>query len=254
VRDRRSLTFAVVVSLLLHGVFALSLSATRVHLVTNGIEMGSPLTVVSMTPPTLQQPSPPVASEPSAVKPPDITPPAREARTKATTDVPAKPETVKPEPVKTPRDLEIGPPRQTNTDEGPFVSPIDRSTAWMNVAEVTNYALLQGVSIDVTNGEFRLSTELDVRVRARGDLVLEYPIDAALLGEEGAVYIMLLIDEQGGKRDVRVLNGKPVFVAAVLRALEPIQFTPGRLRGNPVRSILLLEFDFRREPPPLGVL
>jgi outer membrane biosynthesis protein TonB len=251
VRDRRSLTFAVVVSLLLHGVFALSLSATRVHLVTNGLQAGLPLTVVSMVQATSATKPPPVTTEPVMQRQPKPVEARAESRSNPPRDVPAK----APEPAKRPpRDVETGPPRQTNTEEGPFVSPIDRSTAWMNVAEVVNYELLRGVPIDVSNGEYRLSTELDVRVRARGDLVLEYPVDAALLGEEGAVYIMLLIDEQGAKRDVRVLNGKPVFAATVLRALEPIQFTPGRIRGNAVRSILLLEFDFRREPPPLGVL
>jgi TonB family protein len=132
---------------------------------------------------------------------------------------------------------------------GPFQSEIDPKKAWINVAESINYSLLQGISMDVSGGEYRLQSDLDKRVGANGNLTIEYPLIAAALGKEAVVYVLLLIDEEGNKSRVQVVRGDVDFDNAVLLALEKVEFRPGVLKNNPVRSLLLLEFEFRRGPP-----
>jgi outer membrane biosynthesis protein TonB len=135
---------------------------------------------------------------------------------------------------------------------GPFQSEIDPKKAWINVAESVNYSLLQGISMDVTQGDYHLQEELDVRVRARGDLNIEYPLLAAALGKEAVVYVLLLIDEKGQKVSVRIVRGDADFNSYVLHALESIEFRPAILKGAAVRSLMILEFEFRRDPPLVG--
>jgi TonB family protein len=137
---------------------------------------------------------------------------------------------------------------------GLFQSTIDPKKAWINVAESVNYDLLRGIGMDVTNGEYRLPGEVDLRVRAKGDLSIEYPLIAAAMGKEAVTYVLLLIDEQGKKLRVQIVRGDADFNNAVLEALEKVEFRPAMLKGMPVRSLLLLEFDFRRNPPEIGSL
>jgi periplasmic protein TonB len=147
---------------------------------------------------------------------------------------------------------DASPVEATNMPMGPFQSAIDPKKAWINVAESIEYGLLKGISIDVSGGEYRLQDSLDTRVLAKGDLTIEYPLTAAALGSETVVYVLLLIDEDGNKSRVQVVRGDPDFDRAVLQALERVGFRPGVLRGKPVRSLMMLEFKFRRDPPEPG--
>ncbi len=137
---------------------------------------------------------------------------------------------------------------------GPFQSEIDPKKAWVNVAESLNYDLLRGISIDVSQGQYRMPGEVELRVRAKGDLTIEYPFIAAALGKEAVIYALLLIDEQGQKIRVQIARGDPDFDNAVLQSLEKVEFRPAMLKQVPVRSLLLLEFEFRRNPPEIGSL
>lgn len=141
-----------------------------------------------------------------------------------------------------------------NMPMGPFQSKIDPKKAWINVAESVNYDLLRGISMDISKGEYRLPDELDTRVRAKGDLTIEYPLIAAAMGKEAVVYVLLLIDEQGQKARVQVIRGSPDFDDAVLQSLEKIEFRPAIIKRVAVRSLLILEFEFRRDPPEVGSL
>ena len=137
---------------------------------------------------------------------------------------------------------------------GPFHSEIDPKQAWINVAESVNYGLLRGITVDISQGEYRLQDEMDVRVRAKGDLRVEYPLIAAAVGKEAVLYVLLLIDEQGRKIRVQIVRGNPDFDQAVLQSLETVEFRPAVLKGTPLKSMLLLEFEFRRNPPEVGSL
>jgi TonB family protein len=137
---------------------------------------------------------------------------------------------------------------------GPFQSKIDPKKAWINVAESVNYDLLRGISMDISQGEYRLPDELDIRVRAKGDLTIEYPLIAAAMGKEAVVYVLLLIDEQGQKARVQVIRGSPDFDNAVIQSLEKVEFRPAILKHVAVRSLLILEFEFRRDSPEVGSL
>lgn len=108
--------------------------------------------------------------------------------------------------------------------------------------------------MDVSGGEYRLQGDLDKRVAAKGNLTIEYPLIAAALGNEAMVYVLLLIDEEGKKSRVEIVQGDADFSVAVLQALDKVEFRPGVLKNKPVRSIMLLEFEFRRNPPEPGSL
>jgi TonB family protein len=145
-------------------------------------------------------------------------------------------------------------PAKANMPMGPFQSEIDPKKAWINVAESIDYSLLRGISMDVSGGEYRLQSDLEKRVGATGNLTIEYPLIAAALGKEAVVYVLLLIDEEGRKSRVQVLRGDVDFDNAVLLALEKVEFRPGMSKSKPVRSLMMLEFEFRRNPPKPGSL
>jgi TonB family protein len=159
-----------------------------------------------------------------------------------------------PAPVPEPSELNTVTQSLVNAPMGPFISEIDPKKAWINVAESVNYDLLRGISMDISQGEYRLPDELDVRVRAKGDLTIEYPFIPAAMGKEAVIYVLLLIDEQGQKIRMQIVRGDPDFDNAVLQSLEKVEFRPAMLKREPVRSLLLLEFEFRRNPPEIGSL
>jgi len=162
--------------------------------------------------------------------------------------------TLIPAPVPESSELNTVTQSLANTPIGPFISEIDPKKAWINVAESVNYDLLRGISMDISQGEYRLPDELDIRVRAKGDLTIEYPFIPAAMGKEAVIYVLLLIDEQGQKIRVQIVRGDPDFDNAVLQSLEKVEFRPAMLKRVPVRSLLLLEFEFRRHPPEIGSL
>jgi TonB family protein len=155
---------------------------------------------------------------------------------------------------KPPNELNAATDAIVSVPMGPFQSEIDAKKAWINVAESVNYDLLRGISMDISQGEYRLPDELDTRVRAKGDLTIEYPLVAAAIGKEAVVYVLLLLDEQGRKASVQVIRGSPDFDDAVLQSLEKVEFRPAILKQVAVRSLLILEFEFRRDPPEVGSL
>jgi Gram-negative bacterial TonB protein C-terminal len=251
--SRKFLLLALAVSIAFHVMLGLAWSAFRLHaIISNSPEsqLTKPFRLVK-TNTQEGQTSRPVASEPKHVPPvlvqssgsalPSIRIPPLLPRLEAAREPPEKMIEATDEfvPIKPP---------------GPFVSPIDPKQAWINVAESVNYGLLDGFKMDVSQGEYRLSTELDVRVRARGDLLLEYPLMAAAIGKESVIYVILQIDENGNRTRTEIVRGDADFDRTVIDALDMVQFLPGKIRERPVKSILILEFAFRRSPPEIGGL
>jgi Gram-negative bacterial TonB protein C-terminal len=245
-----------VISLAIHFLLTAIWSAQRFYTIQNMVEP-VPRVFTVVRPSTLPPIAKPAVAQADSTNAPVPVPTKSPPRTKIPNDATAetvmrlKSELAPSDPQPT-EQAEID--TTSNLQMGPFQSTIDPKKAWINVAESLNYDLLRGVSMDVSQGEYRLPGEVDLRVRAKGNLTIEYPLIAAALGKEAMVYALLLIDEQGQKIRMQIVRGDPDFDNAVLQSLEKVEFRPAMLKREPVRSLLLLEFEFRRDPPEIGSL
>lgn len=71
-----------------------------------------------------------------------------------------------------------------------------------------------------------------------------YPQAAKAERLSGAVYIKVVIDEQGNVADARVLCGPDLLAAGALGAARQWQFSPTRISGVPVKVQGVLTFNF----------
>jgi outer membrane biosynthesis protein TonB len=252
---RRVLATMLFLSALIHFVFAAAWSAHRLHTVQNMIDL-SPRVFTIVKPPELPRVKQPLSKQSVLAEVPTIV--RHSPRENTASELAPKVTISLSAPSRAPSLKQPVKPEVTVVDAnmpmGPFQSEIDPKKAWINVAESIDYSLLQGISMDVSGGEYRLQGDLDKRVAAKGNLTIEYPLIAAIVGKEAVVYVLLLIDEEGKKSRMQVVHGDPDFSNTVLQALDKVEFRPGVLRDRPVRSIMLLEFEFRRNPPEPGSL
>lgn len=89
--------------------------------------------------------------------------------------------------------------------------------------------------------------ELDSPPGVRKRVRPEYPVTARKQKIEGRVVIRLIVDAQGLPVDCAVYRGEPsgYFEQAALEAAYKMRFLPGKKQGRPVRTMVLLPFDFR---------
>ena len=75
----------------------------------------------------------------------------------------------------------------------------------------------------------------------------EYPGKAKRKSIEGRVIIQLIVDTNGLPTRCAVYKAEPsgLFEKAALEAAYRMRFTPGKKQGRPVRTLVLLPFDFR---------
>lgn len=90
---------------------------------------------------------------------------------------------------------------------------------------------------------------LDQAPREMANALPVYPRTARLNGQQGVVWVRLLIDENGRVADARLerVSGDAAFGEAVLRAAQDWRFEPARHRGQPVRvwGIKAVRFELR---------
>lgn len=73
-----------------------------------------------------------------------------------------------------------------------------------------------------------------------------YPEDARLAGRQGLVVVELIIDEDGGAHDARVVSGlSETLDAAALQAVSAWRFKPATRHGEPVRVLFRVTVEFR---------
>ncbi|MDR2054267.1 MAG: TonB family protein [Desulfovibrio sp.] len=75
----------------------------------------------------------------------------------------------------------------------------------------------------------------------------EYPAKARNSGIDGTVVVRIVIDVAGLPSECAVHSASPpeYFEEAALEAARRTRFLPGRIRGRPVRTLVLLPFAFR---------
>jgi len=78
----------------------------------------------------------------------------------------------------------------------------------------------------------------------------EYPPVAKAAGVQGAVQVMIVVDEQGNVLTVDVVSGHPLLREAAAKAAQQWKFKPTELSGNAVKVQGTLTFNFTLDPPP----
>jgi len=91
--------------------------------------------------------------------------------------------------------------------------------------------------------------QLDAQPRLVRPVQPPYPLQARRRGVEGAVKLMLKIDEYGVVQEVQVEEGEPpgVFDAAALEAFRAARFVPAQKNQRPVRALVYVRVVFKLE-------
>lgn len=78
-------------------------------------------------------------------------------------------------------------------------------------------------------------------------VVPRYPSAAKKEGIEGRVVVRLVVDTSGMPGQCSINNASPqgYFEEAALQAAHKMRFTPGEKAGKPVKTLVLLPFEFR---------
>ena len=181
--------------------------------------------------PPAAEPVPPPASEPEPVPPP--------------------PESVKPEPKKEPpktpkisprKKKETAPPRKAASETPPPPPAAPRSVA-----------LPQAVHASGTPRPIRIgglmayeTDDVDQRPSVVKNARVEYPRKARRLGLSGRVLVQLVVDTEGRPQSCKIRSAEPAghFEEAALSAARAMRFIPGKIRGHPVNTVVLIPFNF----------
>jgi len=71
-----------------------------------------------------------------------------------------------------------------------------------------------------------------------------YPDFAKRAHIQGAVLLLMTVDEQGQPIDVAILEGHPVFQETALQAARQWRFEPAKVDGRPVIAVFRLTLKF----------
>ena len=88
---------------------------------------------------------------------------------------------------------------------------------------------------------------LDQRPSVTRRAELEYPAKARRMNIQGSARVRLVVDSSGQPCNCEVVSASPVgyFEEAALKAARNMRFAPGKLKGQPVNSLVELPFIFR---------
>ena len=91
------------------------------------------------------------------------------------------------------------------------------------------------------------SDKLDQRPGITKRVMPEYPTRARRMNVEGQVMVQVVVDKQGMPRNGQIVRATPsgYFEDAALKAVRRMRFTPGRLKGQVVNTVVMIPFAFR---------
>ena len=91
------------------------------------------------------------------------------------------------------------------------------------------------------------SDTLDQRPGITKRALPDYPDRARRMNVEGQVMVQVVVDKQGMPRNGQIVRASPTgyFEDAALRAVKRMRFTPGRLKGQVVNTVVMIPFAFR---------
>jgi len=101
-------------------------------------------------------------------------------------------------------------------------------------------------AVDLT---YYSARDVDVLPRALQEIVPAYPDDPEIAHLSGKVHLRLKIEADGRVVDADVVSSTPpgVFDAAARDAFRAARFSPARIKGRPVRALILIEVMFDGE-------
>ena len=183
-------------------------------------------------------PPPPPAPEPEPVKEPESVaesepkpepvkePEAKVISPKKTAEPPKRAQ-AKPKPA-TPR------PAQTDQTSSASAQPGGTGPAGPQPSQIGGLAAYR-------------SDVLDQKPSISRRAAPEYPSKARRMNVEGKVMVQLVVDTSGNPKECSVKSANPpgYFEDAALEAARRMRFIPGKLRGQPVNTVVLLPFAFK---------
>ena len=88
---------------------------------------------------------------------------------------------------------------------------------------------------------------LDQRPSVTRRVEPEYPNKARRMNIQGSVKVRLVVDTSGQPRHCEILSATPegYFEDAALKAAQSMRFAPGKLKGQPVNTLVVLPFAFK---------
>ena len=181
--------------------------------------------------PAPSQPQAPAAVETPAPLP-EPTPKVEDTPAKPAPEIPkADVKKISPKksdtPIKKPQP--VAPPVQPNPQPAPQTAPAG--------PQARNIGGLNAYETDV----------LDQRPGITRRVEPEYPAKARRMNIQGKVAVQMVIDTSGMPRKCSIVRADPpgYFEDAAIAAASSMRFTPGKLKGQPVNTLVLLPFTFR---------
>ncbi len=91
------------------------------------------------------------------------------------------------------------------------------------------------------------SDTLDQRPSITRRVEPEYPTKARRMNVQGSVKVRLVVDSSGLPHNCEVISATPdgYFEEAALNAARNMRFAPGKLKGQPVNTLVVLPFAFK---------
>lgn len=169
-------------------------------------------------------------------------------------------ETPKPEPAKPEPEIKKPPESKTKTintrkkiqktkpkqEEQPSAPVQPASTGAGETAGTGESAGPAGPSLNIGGLAAYGIDAVDQRPSIARRVVPEYPATARRMGVEGKVVVRLVVDAAGKPRECTVHEADPpgYFEDAALAAARRTRFIPGKVRGRPVNTAVLIPFIF----------
>jgi TonB family protein len=125
---------------------------------------------------------------------------------------------------------------ETASSEPPLISAGSTDQSALNAvfsAKVSLPGLSAPVSQGVTGGQLVHS------------VLPAYPVQARMLHLEGTVILAAMVMEDGTVRDVKVLEGAPVFAQSAVDAVKHWRYKPYELDGKPVQTETRITINFK---------
>lgn len=90
------------------------------------------------------------------------------------------------------------------------------------------------------------SDSLDQRPSVTRRVVPAYPTKARRMNVQGFVKVRLVVDSSGQPRNCEIISATPdgYFEEAALKAVQSMRFAPGKLKGQPVNTLVVVPFAF----------
>ena len=164
---------------------------------------------------------------------------------------PPPPESVKPEPKTEPPKTPTNRPRKKKETAAP--RKVASETPPPPPAAPRSVALPQAVHASGTPRPIRIgglmayeTDDVDQRPSVVKNARVEYPRKARRLGLSGRVLVQLVVDTEGKPQSCKIRSAEPAghFEEAALSAARAMRFIPGKIRGHPVNTVVLIPFNF----------